>query len=105
MPYIDKSRRKALFNENSLDRNDSMIHCGELNYKITTLIMDYIRDHGLKYQTINDIDGALTQVGREFSRIIVVPYEDKKRKENGDVWNFDYGITEGKSVKNKKNKL
>ena len=38
------------------------------------------------YQAINDIVGAVEGAKLEFVRRIVNPYEDKKIKENGDVY-------------------
>jgi len=47
--------------------------------------MDYY-NQGPSYQTINDIIGALEGAKMEFYRRVVVPYEDKKIKDNGDVY-------------------
>jgi hypothetical protein len=41
---------------------------------------------GQSYQTFNDISGAMTEALAEFRRRIIVPYEDRKIKENGDVY-------------------
>lgn len=41
---------------------------------------------GLKYDTINDILGALEGSKLEFYRRIAVPYENVKLAENGDVY-------------------
>jgi len=58
---------------------------GELNYVITMVAIRYIRDHGLSYQTINDVMGAFISASQEFYRRVAVPYEEKKRKKNGDI--------------------
>jgi hypothetical protein len=77
MPYIDKRRRDLIvFPEN----------CGELNYMITELVVVYLRHNGLSYQTCNDIVGALDNAKDEFRRRVQHKYEDKKIKENGDVY-------------------
>lgn len=86
MPYITKDRREALFCNSATDYNNTVKHCGELNYMITELIKDYMETHGLKYQTINDIVGALEGAKMEFYRRIALPYEDIKITENGDVY-------------------
>lgn len=58
---------------------------GDLNYQFTCLIVDYIKCHGLSYQKINDVIGALEGAKLEFQRRIVGPYEDTKIEANGDV--------------------
>ena len=58
----------------------------ELNYRFTVLINDYIQRKGESYQTYNDIIGALECCKLELYRRKIVPYEDKKIKENGDVF-------------------
>lgn len=81
MPYIVQSRR------NSLDNNQDIPHgSGELNYKITKILLQYVRTRGKNYQTFNDISGALVNAGNEFYRRVVAPYEDEKIKLNGDVY-------------------
>ena len=59
---------------------------GELNYMITIQCREYLERHGLKYQTVNDILGALEGAKLEFYRRVAAPYEDKKIKENGDCY-------------------
>jgi hypothetical protein len=79
MPYIKQHRRLQKLSHAALG-------AGELNYKFTQLIVNYAIDHGLSYETINDIVGALEGAKAEFYRRVVVPYEDKKITENGDVY-------------------
>lgn len=62
-------------------------NCGDLNYLFTTLAIKYMEDHGLSYQTCNDIVGALDNAKDEFRRRIQHPYEELKIKENTDVYN------------------
>lgn len=69
---------------------------GELNFSITYLINTYIHNKGLNYQTINDIIGALEGSKLEFYRRIVVPYENLKITQNGDVYDDVYDIKEEK---------
>lgn len=80
MPYIKEFRRE------DLAQGRSMMGSGELNYKITLVIIDYMNAKGLNYQTINDIVGALEGAKAEFYRRVAAPYEDDKIKENGDVY-------------------
>lgn len=63
-----------------------MKNAGTLNYVITKIILGYVRQHGLNYQTCNDIMGAMQGAAREFYRRIVGPYENEKIAENGDVY-------------------
>jgi hypothetical protein len=86
MPYIHSERRKAIINDSHIDHNSTIMTPGELNYYITTVIIEYFKYHGASYQTINDISGAMTECLAEFRRRIVVPYEKKKIKQNGDCY-------------------
>lgn len=81
MPYIKMERKNPLYNENALPEN-----VGELNFCLTTELLEYLQGHGLSYQTINDCLGALEGCKLEFYRRVAAPYEDKKIKENGDVY-------------------
>ncbi|MCK5614681.1 hypothetical protein KAR91_73145 [Candidatus Pacearchaeota archaeon] len=85
MPYIKKERRKKF---------DPYLECtahhieseGELNYCLTRLALIYLRKRdGLSYAFLNTIIGAFESAKLEFYRRWVVPYEDKKINENGDV--------------------
>ncbi len=80
MPYVDEDAKKRL--ALGLVTNTS----GELNYKLTVEIIDYLMWHGLSYQTCNDIVGALDNCKDEFKRRVQHPYEDGKIKANGDVY-------------------
>jgi len=81
MPYITKERRESLVDD------EAMAQCaGELNFLITQEIHYYIMHKKLSYQTINDILGALEGAKLEFYRRVAVPYEEKKREANGDVY-------------------
>lgn len=82
MPYIPQDRRDAL-----IDPSFTTIQTpGELNYVITMTLIQYVEQHGLSYQTINDIMGVLSAAGWEFYRRIALPYENNKIAANGDVY-------------------
>ena len=81
MPYIEKMRRVKL-----LEFNDQPQNAGELNFLITNLITKYMFMKGEKYQHYNDIIGALEGAKFEIYRRRVALYEEKKIKENGDVY-------------------
>ena len=80
MPYIPFERREALLHGALADTS------GELNYRFTRIMLDYLRTHNLSYQTINDINGALMGALTEFNRRVTAPYEDRKIVQNGDVY-------------------
>jgi len=81
MPYVTQNTRILL---------DARVrgphNAGELNYQITTLLKRYMEINGEGYQSINDIVGALEGAKLEFYRRVAAPYEDRKIKENGDVY-------------------
>jgi hypothetical protein len=58
---------------------------GELNYAITRLGLILLRKLGKNYANINGIVGVIECAKLEFYRRIAAPYEDDKRKENGDI--------------------
>lgn len=82
MPYIQKQRRDEL-EAGFVASPDTP---GELNYMLTKLCVTYCAEHGISYQRINDVLGALEGAKLEFYRRLAAPYEDKKIAENGDVY-------------------
>lgn len=80
MPYITKENKEDLLKTLKI-RNS-----GELNYLLTEAIKCYLQDNGERYQTYNDILGALEGAKLELYRRKIAPYEDKKIEENGDVY-------------------
>lgn len=80
MPYINPARKKALKD------GGKIVSPGELNYALTCAIMHYMKVNGLCYSSINGVIGALEGAKLEFYRRVAVPYEEKKLKENGDVY-------------------
>ncbi len=91
MPYIKEERKKEL---NLFARQISVIedigeNCstvGDLNYTITKVLKGYLQEQGESYGTYNDIIGVLECAKLEMYRRKVSVYEDKKIKENGDVY-------------------
>lgn len=83
MPYIKEDDRMKF---DDIGEFTSIKTPGELNYVISMICQQYIKDNGFNYQKINDIVGALEGAKIEFYRRIAAPYEDKKIKENGDVY-------------------
>lgn len=88
MPYILGDRRKTIYRENEGVVNISEIkNAGELNYAFSIIVKEYFGSKAKgNYQAINDIIGALEGAKMEFTRRITNDYEDKKIKENGDIF-------------------
>ena len=61
------------------------MNAGELNFKITDLLIDYLGDN-YNYQKINDVMGALEGAKLEMYRRLAAPYEDKAIERNGDLY-------------------
>jgi hypothetical protein len=80
MPYIESKLRAEL-------NNRSPLTCGELNYKITTLITYYLNQKGKNYSNYNEVVGVLECAKLELYRRLIANYENKKSKDNGDVYN------------------
>jgi len=80
MPYIDKDARWLLHHERFAETK------GELNFLITELMIEYMKNNGKSYQVLSDIVGAGIDAAEEFRRRVLNPYEDEKIKENGDVY-------------------
>jgi hypothetical protein len=82
MPYINQKRRDALKVSGQPET------CGELNYAITMLLVEYWSRGPLpgNYTRINDIVGACSGALHEFERRVVHQYEDQKIQQNGDVY-------------------
>lgn len=84
MPYIKPEKRKA-FDPYLEKIAESLIDKGDLNYcffKIGQLVINKI---GESYDNLSQINGAMSDCAMEWYRSRVVPYEDKKIKENGDI--------------------
>ena len=78
MPYITPELRdSALYNP---------MKAGELNYAVTSVLVDYIALKGKSYQTYNDIIGVLECAKLELYRRLISILEDQKCYENGDVY-------------------
>jgi hypothetical protein len=80
VPYIERKLRERVWDNYSVETP------GELNYKITIDINEYLQHHGVSYTKINEVIGVLECAKLELYRRIAAPYEDKKKEENGDVY-------------------
>ena len=89
MPYISQKRRREI-----LDRagvvwkvvREKEATPGDLNYIITVLLSHYVDGRDMNYKTLNEVVGVLESAKMEFYRKVVVPYEENKLKENGDIY-------------------
>jgi hypothetical protein len=81
MPYIEQDKR--FFQQHNAAAPETP---GELNFQITSTINAFMQEKGLRYQTINDILGALEGAKLEFYRRVAADYEDDKRIQNGEVY-------------------
>jgi len=82
MPYIKDVDRNLY----AVSLKNPAPNTGVLNYQLTIVILEYLRVHGLKYKTCNDIVGALDNCKDEFRRRMQYPFEEKKIAENGDIY-------------------
>ncbi len=80
MPYLRKKDRDFA------DEFKTPILPGELNYLITRLCLKYVQIHDQSYTTFNEVMGALECAKQEFYRRAIVPYEEYKLRQNGDVY-------------------
>ena len=85
MPYINQADRNRMEEvEHSLVES-GIVNAGELQYVIALAIREYMETHPFRYQTMNDVLGALNGANLEFYRRYVAPYEDKAIRKNGDI--------------------
>jgi len=86
MPYIREQARKQC------DEGDGPYTEGELNYLICKLCLRYLEPHwddskeSPTYSDYNAVIGALECAKLEIYRRLVTVYEEKKIKENGDIF-------------------
>lgn len=85
MPYIHRSRREAIFRESRTDFDSSLRTKGELNFRISELLGEYIETHGFSYQNLTDAKDAAIDAADEFRRRFIDKYEDKCIKKNDDL--------------------
>jgi hypothetical protein len=80
MPYLNTGTRS------SLDDGRVPNEAGELNYLVTRLCDAFLMKTGLSYKNINQAIGALECAKLELYARVARPYEDKKCRENGEVY-------------------
>ena len=91
MPYIDADKRELL--DHSLQNlyarilvHDEADLAGILNYCISRIVSEIVKEKGLKYSQLNELIGVLECAKLELYRRVAAPYEDEKAQINGDVF-------------------
>ena len=92
MPYIKKEKR-AKIDGIVKQLAGTIISLGDINYAVTKLL-HIIIDRDAKssrfcYASLNSMIGVLECIKLELYRMVVAPYEKKKRMENGPVSDLD----------------
>jgi hypothetical protein len=88
MPYIKSGQRDVI---GPLDyRQVPITSVGELNFAISKLCHEYIKQTAFRYTTLNEVIGVLECAKQELYRMVVAPYENKKQAENGSISELDY---------------
>lgn len=86
MPYIKREEREEY--EETLGDLVNKLNgkpIGHLTYIIYYLMLGWIYNHGKSYQKLSEICGAVRDAEMEFRREQMNPYEDDKRRTNGDI--------------------
>ena len=89
MPYIDPSERPE-FSPHA-HGTPAALTSGQLNYQICELVQDFLEarqvlNRQVRYDDYNACIGALECAKQEVYRKLIVPYEKRKERENGDCF-------------------
>lgn len=79
MPYLSDDKKKAAL-ERGYPRDEA-----ELNFFLTRLLVGFV-GRCYDYKKLNATVGAIESAKAEFQRRVVAPYEERKLRENGDVY-------------------
>lgn len=91
MPYIEDSHRITITTGLDL-ANTNICTAGDLTYAITYLMHTRVKRLGKSYANLSQIRACAQDAADEFYRVVMSPYEDNKRKENGPVSELDREI-------------
>jgi hypothetical protein len=80
VPYIKEDRKIEI------EHGAFAANVGDLTYIIQNEIQRYLATNGLRYHQIAEVLGALEGAKLDFIERVVKPYESRKRRANGDVW-------------------
>jgi hypothetical protein len=89
VPYIAVDKQRDFQAVEAFLSTADIATSGDLNYLLTITAVAYLRQHGTRYATMNDIVGALEGAKLEFVRRVVSPYECQKAFDVGqqiDSW-------------------
>jgi hypothetical protein len=81
MPYVSDDEKDRI----DSDRRPP-VNVGQLTYVIQGALRVYLEGTGLRYQNLAECLGALEGAKLDLIDRVIIPYEHKKRVENGDVW-------------------
>lgn len=88
MPYIKKQERekfaKVLQEFSELQKNTNL-SSGDMNYLLTSILLEFSKKNQVNYAKYNEIIGVLECCKLEFYRKIITPYEKQKISENGSL--------------------
>lgn len=88
MPHIKRERRTELRGK-AIYLGLNAGSAGELNYVITTILTAYLQGgQEANYEDYNRVLGVLEAVKLYLFTRLVLPYESRKRRENGDVFDI-----------------
>lgn len=85
MPYISPDKRTRLDDVVHQLEAARQLSAGELNYLITKLLLAWLPAEP-NYAQYSMARGVLYDVAEELYRRLVVPFEDAKKEQNGDVY-------------------
>lgn len=91
MPYIEKVRR-YIIDKHLLKVSDEISTSGEFNYCVYKLCKLWLDSKKVNYDSLSDCIKTLECAKLELYRMLLVPYEDMKIKENSNVkpiFNFE----------------
>ncbi len=81
MPYIGDPNKRQILKPVEVASDK-----GELNYQIFMTMVAYLeRQEDRNYATISDALSSCIEAAEEFRRRVLVPYEDLKIEEKGDI--------------------
>lgn len=89
MPYLNEHDRKFVEHVVTQITMADIDTPGKLNYLITTLIVQAMKNKAVNYTLLNGIYGAVTLAAQEFWVRVIQPYEMDKRIDNGDIHGYD----------------
>ena len=89
MPYIEQIERPEF--SPVAHGTPSAITSGQLNYQICELVINFLEARQLlnrqtRYTDYNEAIGAIECAKQEIYRKLIVPYEERKIRESGDVF-------------------